>query len=158
MRNNVKLFGELASEIFDLKEPVYERTEAPRYIDPVTLETSWCSGGSCLIRKRALEGIGYFDEKFFLYGEDNDLSWRMWLTGWRCVYVPESICEHHFGKPEKYILRRRYFQIRSWILLRYIYSSPTNILRTYFWWLREGLSLALKNIALKRHLLLLQHR
>lgn len=118
--------------------------EAPRYIDPVTLEASWCSGGGCLIRKDALEATGYFDEKFFMYGEDNDLSWRMWLCGWKCAYVPESIYEHHFGKPEKYSVRRNYFHVRNSILLRYIYGSFLDIWRIYIRWFKEGLSLGFK--------------
>lgn len=119
-------------------------TETPRYIDSVTQETSWCSGGSCLIRRSMLEKIGYFDEKFFMYGEDNDLSWRMWIARARCVYVPESICEHHFGKPEKYQIRRIYYHVRNSILLRYTYGSSISIRLVYIRYLKEGLSLAFK--------------
>lgn len=124
-------------------------TEAPRYIDPVTLETSWCSGGSSLIRKKALDEVGYFDEKFFMYGEDNDLSWRMWIQGWKCIYVPESLYEHHFGKPEKYRLRRLYFHVRNSILLRYTYGLLTDIRKAYVRWIREGLSLGFKKYHFK---------
>jgi GT2 family glycosyltransferase len=124
-------------------------TQAPRHIDPVTLETSWCSGGSCLIRRQALEDVGYFDEKFFMYGEDNDLSWRMWIHGWKCVYVPESVYEHHFGKPEKHTLRRIYFHVKNSILLRYIYGSSDNICKVYSRWIRDGLSLVFTKYQLK---------
>lgn len=119
--------------------------EAPRYIDPQTQEASWCSGGHCLIRREALEKTGYFDEKFFMYGEDVDLSWRMWLEGYRCVYVPESLCEHHFGKEERYTTRRKYFHVRNSILLRYTYGTPAEIFRAYARWLRQGLSLGVKH-------------
>jgi len=123
--------------------------EAPRYIDPETLETSWCSGGHCLIRRPALEKIGYFDERFFMYGEDVDLSWRMWLGGYRCVYVPESLCEHHFGKEEGYRLRRLYFHVRNSVLLRYAYGSFAEVKRAYWRWVREGLYLGFKKFSLK---------
>jgi GT2 family glycosyltransferase len=112
--------------------------ESPRYIDPDTLEISWCSGGQSLIRRKALEQVGYFDEKFFMYGEDVDLSWRMWLGGYRLVYVPESICEHHFGKEEKYKTRRIYFHVRNSILLRYAYGSFADIKKAYWRWIKEG--------------------
>lgn len=115
--------------------------EAPRLIDAQSGETSWCSGGHCLIRRCALEKTGYFDEAFFLYGEDVDLSWRMWLQGFRCLYVPDSICEHHFGRPEKYRLRRLYFHVRNSLLLRYAYGTPPEIRQMVRRRVREGVSL-----------------
>jgi GT2 family glycosyltransferase len=123
--------------------------DSPRYIDPVTLETSWCSGGSSIIRKKALEEVGYFEEKFFMYGEDNDLSWRMWLTGWRCVYVPESTYDHHFGKPENHTLKRLYYHVSGMILLTYIYGSKDKIWKAYIRWIRECLYLVLRKYQLK---------
>ncbi len=114
-------------------------TEAPRLIDPVTNETSWCSGGHCLIRASALKKTGYFDEHFFMYGEDVDLSWRMWLAGYHCVYVPESLCEHHFGKEEKHLLKRQYYHVRNSILLRYLYGSSSDVTRYCKHWFKEGI-------------------
>jgi|GEM_PF-157694 len=35
-----------------------------------------------------------FDEAFFAYREDADLSWRAQWLGWRCVYVPDAIAYH----------------------------------------------------------------
>src|SRR5207253_4471667 len=37
---------------------------------------------------------GLFDERFFLYYEDTDLSWRGRLLGWRYRYVPASVVRH----------------------------------------------------------------
>lgn len=39
-----------------------------------------------------------FDEKFFAYYEDVDLSWRMRLAGFKIVYFPDSVCLHKEGK------------------------------------------------------------
>ena len=57
------------------------------------------SGTAAVYRKSALEAakIGdaeYFDADFFAYWEDLDLSWRLRLRGFECVYVPEAIVEH----------------------------------------------------------------
>ncbi|HOW42473.1 MAG TPA: glycosyltransferase family 2 protein [Candidatus Omnitrophota bacterium] len=120
--------------------------EAPRFIDPVTGEISWCSAGHCLVRRAALEKSGYFDEAFFMYGEDVDLSWRMWLRGFRCVYVPESICEHHFGKTENYRLKRLFYHARNSILLRYAYGTGRDIRSALWRWIKEALSLGLKRL------------
>jgi GT2 family glycosyltransferase len=53
------------------------------------------SGACAFCRRRMLDRIGLFDEDFFVYCEDWDLSWRAWIGGWRCVYVPDAVL-HHF--------------------------------------------------------------
>ena len=51
--------------------------------------------GTCLMfRRTALEAIGGFDERFFVYCEDVDWSWRAIDAGWRLVYVPEVEIVH----------------------------------------------------------------
>ena len=57
---------------------------------------NWCGGG-VLLRRRYLEEVGLFDERFFLYYEDTDLSWRGQLAGWRYRYVPDSVLRHLHG-------------------------------------------------------------
>jgi GT2 family glycosyltransferase len=54
---------------------------------------AWCGGG-VLLRRRYLEEVGLFDERFFLYYEDTDLAWRGRSRGWRYGYVPESRFRH----------------------------------------------------------------
>ncbi|MCL5435646.1 MAG: glycosyltransferase family 2 protein [Patescibacteria group bacterium] len=36
----------------------------------------------------------YFDEDFFAYWEDFDLSWRLRSSGYACRFVPQAICYH----------------------------------------------------------------
>lgn len=54
---------------------------------------AWC-GGSVLLRPAYLRSVGMFEERFFLYYEDTDLSWRGQAQGWRYRTVPTSICRH----------------------------------------------------------------
>ena len=54
---------------------------------------AWC-GGSVLLRPAYLADVGLFDESFFLYYEDTDLSWRGLSRGWRYRYVPEAVVRH----------------------------------------------------------------
>jgi len=112
--------------------------ESSRYIDPVTNQTSWCSGGHCVIRKDVLEKTGFFDEKFFMYGEDVDLSWRIWLANFSCVYVPEAVCEHHH-RQGGYNHRRYFYHVRNSILLRYKYGTLREGIRCACAWFKEGL-------------------
>jgi len=39
--------------------------------------------------------VGGLDEKFFCYGEDVDLGFRLQLAGYKCLYVPNAIARHH---------------------------------------------------------------
>lgn len=55
---------------------------------------AWC-GGAVLLRRAYLDDVGLFDERFFLYYEDTDLSWRGRLRGWRYVYEPTAVVRHH---------------------------------------------------------------
>ena len=48
-------------------------------------------GGSVLLRTEALREAGIFDQDFFLYYEDTDLSWRLRALGWAIRYQPEAV-------------------------------------------------------------------
>jgi hypothetical protein len=54
--------------------------------------------GAALYRRDMLKDVGLFDEDYFIYLEDVDLSWRSQLMGWRTVYVPQARVHHvHSG-------------------------------------------------------------
>jgi GT2 family glycosyltransferase len=55
------------------------------------------SGGASLYRVQALKEIGLFDEDFFAYYEDVDLSFRAQLAGWKIGYQPKAIVSHEIG-------------------------------------------------------------
>ncbi len=56
------------------------------------------SGAVVLYRYEALKDAAlfgeYFDEDFFSYREDADLSWRMQIMGWKALYMPLAIAYH----------------------------------------------------------------
>lgn len=54
-------------------------------------------GGAALYRKSILDEIGGFDENFFAYFEDVDLSWRANNAGYKNVLCPEARCYHICG-------------------------------------------------------------
>jgi GT2 family glycosyltransferase len=59
-----------------------------------TVETDFATGACVLLRTQALKEVGYFDEKFFMYLEDGDLSVRLKKAGWAVLYTPEASCWH----------------------------------------------------------------
>jgi GT2 family glycosyltransferase/2-polyprenyl-3-methyl-5-hydroxy-6-metoxy-1,4-benzoquinol methylase len=120
--------------IADARQFPYEH---PKYYDPSTNETSWCSGACCLIRRSALEKVGSYDERFFMYCEDVDLSWRFWSSGYKCVYAPKAIILHHKA-PQNYRPAFDYFYgVRNGILMRLIYGDLKAIIQYYRGLLRE---------------------
>jgi len=84
------------------------------YSEPA--QVSAVSGAAFAIRRDVYEALGGFDEDFFLYMEDTDLSWRARLAGYKCLYVPQSVLHHDYGLrfgPEKtfYQERNRYLML-----------------------------------------------
>lgn len=55
------------------------------------------SGGASLYRIKMLEEIGLFDNDFFAYYEDVDISFRAQLAGWKVGYVSKALVYHEIG-------------------------------------------------------------
>ncbi len=55
------------------------------------------TGGASLYRVAMFKDIGLFDEDFFAYFEDVDLSFRAQLRNWKAVYAPKAKIYHHIG-------------------------------------------------------------
>lgn len=53
--------------------------------------------GAAIYRRSLFEDIGFFDEDFFAYLEDVDLSFRAQLYGYKCLYVPSAVVYHMAG-------------------------------------------------------------
>jgi len=66
-----------------------------------TQEVDQPMGAAVMMRKSALEQIGFFDPQFFLYMEDVDLCYRMRQNGYHIVYLPESKMIHQAGGSSK---------------------------------------------------------
>ena len=89
----------------------YERTEEV---------FAWC-GAAVLLSRRYLNAVGGFDDRYFLYYEDFDVSWRGRAQGWRYLYVPgppvrhvhsastveDSRLHHHFSERNRLLTLTR---------------------------------------------------
>ncbi|MGH9341406.1 MAG: glycosyltransferase family 2 protein [Acidobacteriota bacterium] len=60
-------------------------------------EVLFASAGAALFRRSPFLEAGGFDERFFMYHEDVDLCWRLWLAGYRVVTAPGAVAYHHFS-------------------------------------------------------------
>jgi len=84
--------------------------EHPKAYDSTTFETPWASG-ACLVIPRALyEQSGGFDETFFMYCEDVDLSWRAKALGFAVRMCPRALFLHEVTnrEPEARVLKMIY--------------------------------------------------
>lgn len=103
--------------------------------------------GACPLYRRAmLEDVAidgqFFDETFFIYGEDRDLGWRAQLLGWKSIYVPTAIAYHQgkgtggLGTPfvQYQYARNRYLGIyKNDILAQFIIDLPYILLYEVLW-------------------------
>lgn len=55
-------------------------------------------GSAMFVRKKAIEEVGFFDERFWMYYEDVDWSLRMWEAGWPVYYVHDIVIKHAHGR------------------------------------------------------------
>jgi GT2 family glycosyltransferase len=62
-----------------------------------TSEVDQPMGAAMMIRKSALDEVGTFDERFFLYMEDVDLCERIKKQGWKIFYLPAAKIIHYAG-------------------------------------------------------------
>lgn len=75
----------------------YERYLAPSHsARPVAV--GWVIGAAMLVRRRAFEQVGGFDEGFFLYMEDADLCRRLNAAGWEVAYLPDIRLRHGYAR------------------------------------------------------------
>ncbi len=92
----------------------------------VARDVDWVSGCAVWLRRAALDGVGGWDERYFMYMEDVDLGARLREAGWRVRYEPSArilhvqgastsqrpyrmLLEHH-----RSILRYRALRSRGW--------------------------------------------
>lgn len=61
----------------------------------------WVPGAYTLIRRKALDQTGGFDERFFLYYEEVDLCRRFHQGGWQIQYWPDVLVRHTGGESSK---------------------------------------------------------
>jgi len=89
------------------------------YVEPIEIDSGI---GACLmVRKKAIDDVGLFDERYFFFFEETDWAREMHLKGWKIYYVPTARIYHLQGQSigtdissriEFYRSRYKYF--RKW--------------------------------------------
>jgi GT2 family glycosyltransferase len=115
--------------------------------DDQTAEVDSVMGAYMLVRAEALRQAGLFDERFFMYGEDLDLAFRIKARGWRVYYYPAVEVLHHKGassrKQSERSIREFYRAMQVFYRKHYArrYNGLINAMITFGIAARGGLAL-----------------
>ncbi len=95
----------------------------PRLVD-------WVSGAAIWLRRSALDQIGGWDERYFMYLEDTDLCWRLRQAGWDVAYEPSAVVVHAQGvstsrRPYRMLLEHHR---SAWRFARVRFTGPRAVL------------------------------
>jgi len=94
---------------------IYERDRGQ--YDAVVDIDAFC-GAAALLRKEALDRVGLFDDDFFMYFEDTDLSWRIRRGGYRIRYRPSAVVRHlHATSSVEYSPLFNFYTARNQVLM-----------------------------------------
>jgi hypothetical protein len=74
------------------------RYPSKRYKHTSPIEVDSAIGACMMIRKKALDETGAFDERYFFFFEETDLAYTMRLKGWKIYQVPDAFIYHLQGQ------------------------------------------------------------
>jgi GT2 family glycosyltransferase len=110
-------------------------------------DVSAVSGAACAIRRDLFLRLGGFDEQFFMYLEDTDLSWRVRLAGYRCRLAARSVVAHDYAfgltaSKTELVERNRYLMLAKNLSVRSLFALLPSFLAgevaTWGWALSHG--------------------
>jgi GT2 family glycosyltransferase len=110
------------------------------------------SGGAVCFRSSVLHEVGYFDEDFFMYYEDTDLSWRLRARGWSIRYQPSAVTRHlHAASSVEWSPLFSFHNDRNRLLLLTKNASAGLAVREVLRYPLTTVSLALRAVVRARH-------
>ena len=115
-QNSIASFPDLltlATNISLLEYLFPGRYPSKRYQHTSPIEVDSAIGACMMIRKKALEETGFFDERYFFFFEETDLAYTMHLKGWKIYQVPDAFIYHLQGQSIGHNVRSRIEFYRS---------------------------------------------
>lgn len=95
----------------------------------------WLMGSALLARKSAIEKVGLFDERFFMYFEDVDWCRRFWKAGFEVIYHPGAVFYHYHAQASRGkkglfdLLVNKYTRIHVTSALKYFWKYGLKVPR-----------------------------
>ncbi|MFA4941969.1 MAG: glycosyltransferase, partial [Patescibacteria group bacterium] len=114
-------YGERIENLKNPSSPLYP-TDAKALAGKQGGDICYPSGAAVLFTAEVLKKVGLFDEEFWMYNEDQDLGWRIWLSGWKCVLAPEAVVYHKYEFAKS--IKQYYWMDRNRML---------SVIKNYHW-------------------------
>ncbi|MGZ6206024.1 MAG: glycosyltransferase family 2 protein [Syntrophales bacterium] len=125
-----------------------KRYPSKRYNHDKPIEVDSCIGACLLARKKAIEEVGMFDERYFFFFEETDWAYQMRSAGWSIFHVPTALIYHLQGRSIGKDIRSRIEFYRSrYQFFRKWKSRPYYILVRFFIMLRLCINWFLTSLA-----------
>lgn len=119
----------------------YQEVDAGQYDQPQ--EVFAICGCAVAFRTEAGREMDWFDDDFFLYYEDTDLSWRLRLAGWSLRYEPRAVVRHvHSASSVEWSPTFVFHTTRNRLLMLVKDATPARARAQYLAFLGETLQMA----------------
>ena len=92
------------------KSRVFGRHNMGHLPDTEVHEMDAGTAACLMVRMAALDRVGFFDPRYFMFGEDLDLCYRLKLGGWKVFYLPGASAIHHKGAAVKQAPNRMLYE------------------------------------------------
>jgi len=99
-----------------------------------TIPVDWVMGSAMFVRRAAMDdGVGGFDDLFWMYAEDSDWCRRMWEKHWAVYYIHNVYLKHVHGRASAKVpgilnalFKNRYARVHLWSWLKYFWKWRGN--------------------------------
>lgn len=104
------------------------------------------SGAFMFVRKKVLDTTGGFDERFFMYAEDIDLSYRITEAGFNNYYFPEVTIIHYKGESTKKDIKyiKQFYLAMSQFVKKHYGRGLYSLFLDIAIWFRAGIHTLIK--------------
>ncbi len=92
------------------------------------MEVDWVSGACMVVRRSAIDQVGCFDERFFMYWEDADWCRRMQDSGLKVMYFPRAAIVHHVGGSSNHLIFRSRLEFHKSVYLLFEKYNPSALI------------------------------
>lgn len=101
-KNKIDYVGErLGSQGFLKSIANYGEIDHHQYDDTKYILAAKSAG--MFVKKNAFLKVGQFDPDYFIFMEETDLGWRIWLNNFKVIFCPNSIVYHQFSSTKNIV-------------------------------------------------------
>lgn len=84
-----------------------DKFPSKRYEYQAPIEIDSAIGACMIVRKKAIDDVGMFDEQYFFFFEETDLAYQMRGAGWKIFHLPDAFIYHLQGQSIGHNIRSR---------------------------------------------------